>query len=190
MRGAVSAAVVAGAVLLAGCSSSSKASNVQPGTQSGTKPSLSASPSPTAAAPLSPFEDDPAVKALRAWAAQSAVDINAGVYTDPKLDAMMTPQFAPQMKQIAGSEVGHHYPGPVPFVPISAVSLTDKARSFNLCLLAGGFALNPQTRQPADPYEVDPMIGEARLVQDKWLVSNFYPGTFSCAGVHVPEVKS
>jgi hypothetical protein len=59
-------------------------------------------------APLSPYEGDPAVQALRAWASQVGKTVNAGEVINPALNKLMTASMAKDMKFVMGDEVGGH----------------------------------------------------------------------------------
>lgn len=150
------------------------------------------SAAPTTAAtkpgkPLSPYEADPGVTAMRAWAAQFANTVNAGHVTDPALNALMTPQLAAEMQKITGGEQGHRYPGPLPFTPERVVVTSATARYLPLCVVVDGFSINPKTHKPYGPRTIRSMAGRALVYQGRWVVSAFDTATFSCKGVKVPE---
>jgi hypothetical protein len=151
----------------------------------------SSPPAPTTAtasgAPLSPFEADPAVKALRAWAAEAAKTINTGHYDSAALNALMVPSLAKKMKFLAGGEVGFYYPGPVPFTPVRITVRSSRERDVAICFLGSGYSQNPKTHEPAQKRVVLPTLAGATLVRGKWLVSKFGQSSFSCAGVRIPE---
>lgn len=121
--------LLAAFVAAAGCSSSSPgpSRSLLPPSSAQTSPPapvpVPSTPSPpvspsSSAEPLSPYENDPAVRVLRAWAAETARTINTGHYDNAALKALMTPALAKAKKNLAGGEVGCHYPGPLPFTPI------------------------------------------------------------------------
>lgn len=119
--------LLAAFVAAAGCSSSSPgpSRSLLPPSSAQTSPPapVPSTPSPpvspsSSAEPLSPYENDPAVRVLRAWAAETARTINTGHYDSAALKALMTPALAKAKKNLAGGEVGCHYPGPLPFTPI------------------------------------------------------------------------
>jgi hypothetical protein len=187
---AVATGLVTG--LVAGCTSSAtpKASPLPGSTTapSSTPVSTSASPSPSPT-PLSPYEADPAVQALRAWAAQAARTVNSGKYDDAALDALMTPQLAKTMKHVLGTEVGHRYPGPIPFTPVRVTVVNASNRDVRLCVVSDGFSINPKTGKPFAKFHVAPIDAGAVSSGGKWLVAKFDVGSFSCSGVRVKEVR-
>ncbi|HEU5008657.1 MAG TPA: hypothetical protein VFT67_16915 [Jatrophihabitantaceae bacterium] len=136
---------------------------------------------------MSPFEADPAVKALRAWAAQGARAINAGKFNTPGLDALMTATFAKSMTHIFGGEKGHYYPGPVPFTPVRVTVRSASERDVDLCFVAGGYSQHPKTHKTWSHFKELPSAAAAVLAHGTWLVSKFETGPFSCKGVHIPE---
>lgn len=141
-----------------------------------------ASPSPR---PQSKFEKDPAVAALRAWAVEVAHAVTAGHNTSAKLDALMTPAFAKSIKGIDGGELGHYYPGPLPFTPIGVRNITSSSRDVRLCLLAGGYSQHPATRKLWTKHSVVAVTAAASLVDGGWRVSKFAGATFACSGVPI-----
>jgi hypothetical protein len=151
-------------------------------------PTTTAKPT-KAAKPLSPFEADPGLHAMRLWAAQLAKTINAGHVDDAQLDALMTPQLAAKIKNIDGGEQGHLEPGPLPFTPLKVEVVSDTARYIPLCIVSNGFSLNPKTHKPYGAKEVLPVTGRALVYQGRWRVSAFDPATFSCKGVKIAEPK-
>jgi len=183
-------AVIASAALVA-CTSSAKPKQTPLGSTSApstlTTPATTPTPSPTTTVPLSPFEDDPAVKALRTWAIQAAKTVNTGKYDDASLNKLMTPDFAKTMKVILGGEVKYRYPGPVPFLPISVSALSPTVRNVKACFVTNGFSLNRKTGKPAEAFKLHPIDTGAQLVSGVWVVSHFYGGTFSCSSAKVPR---
>lgn len=198
-RNACVGALVVFAALAAGCSSSGpsgSSSSAPSSTPAPSTPSTSAAPStstapstpaPSTSAALSKFENDPAVKALRVWAAQIARTVNAGNYTDAKLNTLMTPELAKQIKEIDGGEQGHYEPGPLPFTPIAVTNITANSRDVKLCVLAGGFSQHPDTHKVWSKRNVIPVNAAAVRSNGRWVVSKFQSANFSCAGVHIPE---
>lgn len=184
---------------LAACSSS------KPGAQSATSPrpptaaaltgsspvptstQASPTPTPTPTKVLSPYEADPAVKALRAWAAQVGRTINHGKYDDAALNALMTSSMPKTMKNMAGGEIGHRYPGPLPFTPTRVTVTGSAERNVRLCVVSGGYSLNPKTGKPFTAHQVLAVDAAATLSAGRWLVSQFNRSSFSCAGVQIPE---
>jgi hypothetical protein len=185
-----SIAVLACLMLTAACSSSKKTPSGPIATSAGssvTSSSAAPSPTPSSSAPLSPFEADAAVVALRAWARQSAMDFNNGQnYTDPALTALETPAFAARAHQIYDEYVGTTFPGPFPLAPQMVRVTTPTQRLVDVCALDEGWAQDPATKLPAKAKVVDPSTFYLALSDGKWLVDGSTSGTFSCATVNVP----
>ena len=208
----VSALLVALA-LLSGCTSSGKTDKSTPATtrppssaqSSGTVSSTPAAPTssstkpaptstaptkPVRPAPLSAFEKDPAVQAMRKFFYHSGRMINAGNYIDAELRTMITPFLVPHMKQLAGVDVGRYYPGPLPFQPKSVQVVNSTNRTISGCLIANGWAQNPKTHRPAKPLQV---VGAKVFMvkgSGRWLVNAVpFVKSVSCKGVVVHEQK-
>lgn len=206
MNGATRGSALFAVVLLAGCTSSSKpdpgpgpgsltpstspststlASTPAPAPSSPSSPAPS--PRPTKSKPLSPFEADPAVMALRTWSAQVARTINKGKIDEPDLRSLMTASLDRSMPAIAGGEIGHRYPGPVPFTPIAVTATSATAHEVKLCDVAAGYSLNPKTGKPFEKYRKQGIVAGAVLSNGRWLVSKFVLASFSCTTVKIPE---
>ncbi len=152
-------------------------------------PTATPTPTPSSTAPLSPFEKDPAVKALRRWAAQAARTVNTGHYTDSALAAVMTGGLAKNIKVVLGPDVGLYYPGPAPFTPVSVRTVSATRRDVKICIVGTGFAEKRSTKRPAAARKVLAIDAGAVRVSGRWVASQFYTATFSCSGVTVPEPR-
>ena len=183
--------------LVAGCTTSSDGdgASTPPGPLPATSSSIDTSttssgtsgPTPSKSAPLSRFEGDPGVAALRHFAEVSARTINSGRYTSAALRSLMTPTVAKEMKQTNGPDVGLHYPGPIPFTPIRVVVTSTTSRRIDGCWVSTGFAQNPRTNKPAQPLKLIAVRSEETLTHGTWLLSVLLAvHSFSCKGVHVP----
>lgn len=183
-------------VLLAGCTSSSKPdpgpgsltpSMTTPPASAPSSPSRTPSPSPTKSKPLSSFETDAGVIALRKWAAEAARTVNSGRFDSPALDALMTKAVAAEMKQTFGSDVGLHYPGPLPFLPLAVSVPNATTRSIKACFVGAGFAETPGTNKPAAKLTLVPVLATEQMSSGVWLLARQNATTvFSCSGVKVP----
>jgi hypothetical protein len=188
-------ALLVGAVALGACSSGSSPQQTPLGSTTPSTPTSSSmssstpAPSSSKTAPLSPFEDDPAVEALRTWTDQAAKTVNTGRYDSAALKALMTATLAKTMKNVLGREVGYRYPGPVPFLPLSVSAVSSTRHHVKACFVDSGFSLNPKTGKPAQAFRVGPIDAEAQLANGKWIVSVIDTGRFSCAGAKVPMPK-
>jgi hypothetical protein len=181
----VAAVVLVGA--LAACSTSDP--TVSPPTaapQSSSVAPTTAAPSPSASkAPLSPYENDPAVKALRKYYAVASKAINARNGRLPELDAWSTPRRQLRNPVLIKADFGLYAPGPVPFTPVGVRSLGPNSRAVAVCVLGEGFNLDPKTGKPAHPREVS--AGTATMVRTggRWKVDTLVFANFSCSGVKV-----
>ncbi len=197
MRSIIAVASLAVAAMsMAACSSgnSPKAKPADPSTSASSSSSSSSptpSPTPSTSAPLSPFEADPAVVALRAWASQSAKDFNAGqTFTDPALTALETAAFVPITAETYASDAaaGLHYPGPLPLSPQSVTVVSPTEHDVNACVVGTGFAVDPKTGAASGALTVVPSIFKLVLVDGAWKLNAIPPtAPFSCATVRVPE---
>lgn len=202
MRRAVGAALLLVAVLgAAACSTSSPAAqqsqlppSVAPTTPTFSTPAVSTpAPSPSSnAKPLSAFEKDPAVQALRAWADRAARAVNAGKgYGGAALTALETPTFVPLVKNVFASDKGLRYPGPVPFTPIKVASPSATERQLSVCFVAYGFAVDPKTQKP--PKKLTLFAANVPMIRSgtgRWRVDHLQTtNSFSCRGVKVALIK-
>lgn len=192
MRGAVLIAAVAVLLLaVAGCSGSSKPAQGPVSSVSSSAPAPTATtptPTPTQSKPLSAYESDPAVKALRQWAVVAAQTVNSGHDDSAALNKLMTPT-EPKYIHYVLNDVGMHYPGPLPFTPLRLASPTTAERDIYACFLATGFAVDPKTGKP-EAYKPLPSKVVMQLSGGRWLFGGlFVDKSVSCSGVHVPEVK-
>jgi len=187
-------AVIASAALVA-CTSSSKPKQTPLGSTSApstlTTPATTPTPSPTKTVPLSPFEDDPAVKALRTWADQAAKAFNAGSkFHDPALTALETKSFVPLTANIFRSDKGLRYPGPPPFTPISVKSPASAERDVRACFVAYGFAVDPRTGKAPKKLQLVPQLAQMVNQDGVWQVNHLLSARdFSCASVKVAMPK-
>jgi hypothetical protein len=118
--------------------------------------------------------------------AEAAKTINSGHYESPALRALMTAGLASTMHHVLGGDVGLHYPGPIPFTPLSVHPVNAHTRLVRVCLVGTGFAEKPKTHRPAAPLTVIPTNVEALKQSNRWIISEINEATdFSCKGVHV-----
>lgn len=175
MQLAVAAALVA--AVAGGCtssgatkeSSSPTSTQPAPATSSSAAPSTSTTPRPKPT-PLSPFEADPAVQAMRKFFYVGARTVNEGHYTSPALHALITSVLAREIKQVFGPDVGGYYPGPVPFQPVGVTVISSTRRDIRGCLLANGWAQNRKTHEPLRAYQVIGARTQANKVSGRWLM--------------------
>jgi hypothetical protein len=186
------------ALLLAGCTSSGGAAgggSTPPGplpatSNPTTTPAMPSTPAPhpSSSTPLSRFEGDPGVAALRAWAQLAAQTVNSGHYISAQLRRLMTPTVAKEMKSTMGTDVGLHYPGPIPFTPVRVGVTSTTSRQVDVCFVSTGFAQKPHSDTAAKRLKIIPVRTGETLTRGKWLLSELIStSSFSCAGVHVPK---
>jgi hypothetical protein len=170
--------------------------SVTPSASSSATPSRSVTPSASPATPVgtstpaAALGKDPAVKVMRAWFSAVGKAVNAGKYDTPQLDALMTTEFRTRLKSMLASDIGLHYPGPVPSKVLS-VSDADGLRYIETCDVLEGWAQDPKTHKPAQPFVE--AAGEVRVenVNGSWLMYDWVtaPDHHNCAGVKVPTTK-
>lgn len=178
-----------GLVLVLGACSSGSSPQPAAGTSlfvSASSGSVVPTTAPTTAAATSPYEADPAVQALRAWATAAATAINADNLNLPALVALETSTFVPLAPTVFQEDAGLTYPGPVPFTPATVQPVSATMRDVNSCFVATGYARNRTTGQPAAPRTVVPLQVEMVFDSGSWKVNHVYSQvTFSCDGVTV-----
>jgi hypothetical protein len=154
--------------------------------------SVTASPTPTTtptAEPLSPFEDRPQVKALRAWAAAATQDLNARHRDFP---AARTFEVDTQKvrKDVAFSfheDFDKYYPGPLPFTPVAVTG--GRRATVSTCVLGAGFALDKPGGTPAEKREVISTVFTMAKEHGTWLLAGIVAGTADCGGVRIKGVQ-
>jgi hypothetical protein len=185
------ASALSGCLVLSSCGGSDDATADEPAAASSSaapSTSDSASPSPEPEPePLSRFEDDPAVKAARAWAAAAARSITAGQRDLARAKPFMTANGQRVIPPLAADEIGLKYPGPVPFSPTAVDHAGDKA-TVQVCFWSAGFGLDRKTGQPAHAREVIPMQFAMVRQGGTWKIDAFYSSQASCAKVPVKGV--
>jgi len=128
-------------LLTAACGDDSPAAQpLAPTPTSAGSATASPAPSPTRA-PLSPFEADPAVIALRTLALESANAVNAGNLAFPALVAVSTPNRLQEATRALGTDIGGFAPGPYPLTPLDVLVVSQTERRIPLCTLTTGWPL-------------------------------------------------
>lgn len=147
-------------------------------------PSPSPSPSPT---PLSPFEDDPAVQAVRAYERASVEAINARNLELPAFAALATARRQARHAALYEEDLGSYYPGPAPLAILGVSTTSPTGRSVVGCLLDDGFALDKPGGTPTEPRLVVALTYEMVLEGGAWKVhAVFLDEDRSCDGVPLP----
>jgi hypothetical protein len=196
------ATAVLGLGLLTGCgggdagpqavasASSSSTSAPTPATPSTTTvapaPATSApKPKPTKTlAPLSRFEGEPVVKALRVFAAVSGRAVNANSLNYKPWLALMTPYGRKTRAYYIKEDLGMRYPGPLPFTP-TAVKVTGSTATVKACVWVQGWGLNRKTGKPARARRIVPAAFYVRKSGGAWLFDAMTIKPSTCSGVSV-----
>lgn len=145
----------------------------------------SAEPTPT---PLSPFEADPAVQALRAHLAAAAAGINAKNLQTPALKATSTARRLSRLPDIYSEEIKTYFPGPRPVAVLGVKVVSGTAREILACSLEDGFGLDKPGGTPVMPEKVLPLAFEMLLEGRAWKVHAARSAEgISCAGVALPK---
>ena len=194
---ALATALVSGLLLvLTGCGgsgdggSAAKATTPSPSAASSTSPTPSPTPSasPTPTTPLSRFEGRPEVKALRAWAAAGARDVDAHQRSMPRARRFDTAHGHPDTTSSFRRDFDKYYPGPLPFTPVR-VRRTGTTSKVWTCVTGAGFSLT----RPGGPVAEEPhkvaAVFTLRHVQGAWLVDDIAAARLRCAGVPITPVE-
>jgi hypothetical protein len=145
-------------------------------------------PAPSSAAPLSAFEADPAVKALRLEYLGGAKAVNLKNGDLPELRDSSTQARFERMQALVRPEFGMHYPGPVPFTPLAVSAASAGERRVAMCILGDGWLQDPATGRPTAPRRVTRWTASVVKQGTAWKVDAVRAAPDSCAGVQIPEV--
>lgn len=147
-------------------------------------------PPPPAADPgdQEEYDDDPRVEIVREWAEEYAV---AATERDPDredwLDTMTGEAVADRMLLIE-DDLGWTYPGPVPLTVTQVVDREEGTAAVEACVLARGFAQDPDTRAVPEDELVYPMEFHLRATDDDaddFVITGIYLGNQSCSGIKI-----
>jgi hypothetical protein len=157
-----------------------------------TSESPTPTPTPTVA-PLSPFEDRPEVKALRAYFDALARAVNARDRDLGSITAFATPAGVEASRSpVAGDiEHGYRWPGPEPFTPLAVRKKKGKA-TVSTCLVTVGWSVHRKTGKPVyKPKErrVGSVLFHLVRSRGHWKVDGIVFGTGDCASVRIKEVR-
>lgn len=151
-------------------------------------------PTPTVSLPLSAFEEDPAVRAMREHLRAYALGVNAGPQPDPATADLVATSTATRLGALPGlmgDEAGLEYPGPVPWTPTEMVVDSPERKDFLGCLYNGGYAVDPATGEPREALQVEPSAAVVVLQEGVWKVDGLYdenlPAIPDCTAVTVQE---
>lgn len=191
LRAALVAAPVAAALMLAGCGGSEDDPAPAPSPTPTPTPSETATPTPTpttsptpTATPASAFEDRPQVVVLRRWAVAYGNDVNANAPSLPRSQKYETKAGKDILPAIAGSDLGHYFPGPLPFTPV-AVRAGGGQATVTVCLMTRGWAQDKRTHKPTDRKQVAPAQFVLKRAGKVWKVETLQQAKADCGGVKV-----
>ena len=178
----------------AACGSGDSAAGPAPLTSSPTTTPPTAAPSTTAptseapaADPLSEFEGDPAVKALRRFAAAIGESVNDN---DASLRAawpVLTRHGRRVFQDAAASDIKLFYPGPLPLTPTRVEHAGATTRVLS-CVWVSGWGQEPKTKLPADGRELAPITWVLRREGGDWKVDEQVFADIDCSKVPVKGV--
>jgi len=191
----VLAAPLAAAMLLAVAACGSDDTSAEPAPQSGSPTTASSSPTPTPTAsetptttPLSPYEDNPAVKVLRNWAYLLGKAVPARDAQLRRLNGVLQGQAMTSMRDAVDSDLGNEWPGPLPFTPVR-VDVTGKRAKIDICFQTHGWSLDPKTHAPVEPdRKVIPAQMWLTKASGRWVIDGYYTSTITCSEVPVKGV--
>jgi len=178
------------------CGSGDSAAGPAPLTSSPTATAPTTAPStpaPTseapAADPLSEFEGDPAVKALRRFATAIGESVNDD---DASLRAawpVMTRHGRDVFQDAAAPDIKLYYPGPLPLTPtrVEHSGTTSKVLS---CVWVSGWGQDPKTKLPAAGRRLAPITWVLRRDGGTWKVDDQVAADLDCSKVSVKGVAS
>lgn len=159
------------------------------GTPSPAVATTSASSKPTATAtPLSRFEDQAPVKAVRTWLAAAARAVNAGDVRVRGAAGVLSAEGRRSMPGTLSDDRGRYYPGPMPFTP-TRVDVTGATAKVYGCLTGDGFAEDRATHRPARGRKVLPVQFWLSRDGGHWRIDNLYDAAVACRRVRVVDVK-
>jgi len=135
---------------------------------------------------LSRFEGRPQVKTARHWAVAYARDVNARQYQLPRSAAFETDHGRTVVPNIDKSDMGLHFPGPLPFTPV-AVSGSGASTQVTICLWEQGWG--QKNGKPAGRKKIGPAVFLMKKVAGTWRVDDLQVATADCSGVKVKGVR-
>lgn len=187
-RTAAAALLSCGLLLVTGCGDDAPLATPVVPSEEPTAAEASSPPSPSPSAePLSPFEDDPAVIALRAYLAASSEAINAGDLRLPEFTARATAKRQARHAELYAEDEGTFFPGPPPTAVLAVQAVSPAARNVVTCLLDDGFALDREGGSPTEPRLVVPGIFQMIQEGETWKVdAAVRDPAGSCDGVPLP----
>jgi hypothetical protein len=179
-------AALAAILMLAGCGGTdAKPAPAPKPSSSPTTAAPSATPTQTPSAqPLSPFEDRAEVKVIRKWASAYGRDINAGSKTLKRAQKYESSAGRSVLPGVAGSDLGHYMPGPVPFTPV-AVRTQGATSNVTACVQLRGWVTDKTTHAPIEKKKVGASLFTLKREHGGWKLDYFTAAKADCKGVQV-----
>lgn len=190
----VLAAPIAAVVLLSGAACGSDDTSAEPAPESGSSTTAASSPTPTptetetpTTAPLSPYENDAAVKVVREWAVILGKGVPQGNLS--RLSKVSTGEALSATKSGFDGDFGNEWPGPQPLTPV-VVKRSGATTTVDLCYLAKGWSQDPKTHAPVSGKR---LVEPARFTLEKragrWLITTIYSSDIDCSDIPVKGVS-
>ena len=122
----------------------------------------------------------------RQWAVAYARDVNAGQYHLPRSAAFETDHGRTVVPNIDKSDMGLHFPGPLPYTPV-AVSGSGASAQVTVCLWEQGWG--EKRGKPAGRKKIGPAVFLMKKVGGAWRVDDLQVATADCSGIKVKGVR-
>lgn len=165
-------------------------------------PSESATPSPSESAslttratstvaPLSRFEDDPAVRGARAWAQAIATDINKGDLAFAASTPLTVPAARKDLKFYASKDIAAklQYPGPLPFAPVR-VHTAGTMSTVVTCTWTQGWGIDPSTHKPVQKRTIAGDDFVMKKTASGYKFVNLIDNSTDCSDINVKGIPS
>ncbi len=157
-------------------------------TEAGSNDAAGATPttsgSETTGPPASPFESDPRVEAIRAYAVEYGKAVNARkAHYGPWIATVTGFARSHATRSIEGDlDLKVRYPGPLPLKPLGFSS----GDTVKVCVWAEGWGVKGRAHTPPQAKKVEPTLWKTVKVHGKWKVADITVSTsFDCTGVQV-----
>lgn len=184
----VGVCAVAAAALFGAAACGSHGSGARP-VGAGAGASDPSRPTSSPAAQASSYDDQPPVRAVRAWNAAVGRSINAGDASLSRVRRLATAEGLAVSRKLAAGDIQRRtiWPGPEPFTPVE-VSVQGRQARVTVCLLSRGWSVERKTGKPVNARRVVPAAYVLKN-QGGWKFVNVYDATADCTGVSLPETK-
>jgi hypothetical protein len=157
------------------------------GTEGGARPARARTVTRSASRSPGSYEADPAVKALRLYYLGAAKGVNARTMDIKELERSSTKEWFAHVPELFTFEYGMHYPGPIPFAPMSVTQTSPTRKQVVICVLGDGWLRNPRTGRPTAPRALTRGVATVIRVKASWRISYIVEIGGSCAGASMRE---